>query len=94
MIECANPQCENIFKQSKHNQKYCTPECCKVVTNTALMVEYYNRKARLSGKPRRCSVCEVTKLSRYNDTTVCSECVAKERTRQRVSLLDSLGLCG
>jgi len=92
MTHCANPDCPNKFDQVKHNQKYCTPECCKIVTNAALMRDYYNKKARLAGKPRVCTECNTTKLSRYNETEICSECVAKHKANKRDRLVLSLGM--
>ncbi len=92
MIECANPNCSNKFEQVKHNQKYCTAECCKVVTNAELMRQYYAKKARLAGKKRMCIVCDEVQLSRYNSTECCSLCNAREKTAKRQDLIKSLGL--
>jgi hypothetical protein len=89
---CANDICMIAFMPSRHNQKYCSKECCKVVTNSKIMKQYYEDKDRKSGKPRICNKCEVSRLSRYNDTMVCAACVAQERAQSRQNLLDALGI--
>lgn len=89
---CANEICMMSFEPSRHNQKYCSKECCKVVTNSKIMQQYYEEKDRKSGKPRTCKRCRVSRLSRYNQTNICAPCVAKEEAAARVNLLRALGL--
>lgn len=74
MIKCAREGCSEEFVKRTHNQKYHDDECCKLATNVRMMEKYYRRKAQQSGQTRYCSVCFNTKLSRYNDSTVCSGC--------------------
>jgi uncharacterized paraquat-inducible protein A len=88
---CANPTCMIGFEPSRHNQKYCSKECCKVVTNSKIMQQYYENKDRKAGKPRTCDVCEVAKLSRYNESNTCASCVAREEAASRNNLLRALG---
>lgn len=80
------------FAPSRHNQKYCSKECCKVVTNSKIMQQYYEEKDRKSGKPRTCVECNTSRLSRYNDGNTCAACEAKRRTENRQNLLSALGM--
>jgi hypothetical protein len=89
---CANDLCMVAFTPSRHNQKYCSKECCKVVTNAKIMQQYYEEKDRKSGIPRTCKTCKVSRLSRYNEGTVCAPCRAKEETVNRLTLLSALGI--
>jgi hypothetical protein len=88
---CANPKCMMGFEPARHNQKYCSKECCKVVTNSKIMEQYYEEKDRKSGKPRTCKVCKSSKLSRYNAGNTCSSCVARQDAANRMNLLRALG---
>lgn len=85
---CANDGCENEFEKSTHNQKYCCDECCREATNKKIREKYYEEKARLSGKKRICSTrgCKNI-LSRYNEDSICAECVANRDKSNRDSLL-------
>ena len=89
---CANTLCMIAFAPSRHNQKYCSKDCCKVVTNSKIMEQYYEEKERKSGKPRTCKSCKVSRLSRYNQTNTCAPCVAKEEANLRATLLRTLGI--
>lgn len=89
---CANPTCEISFNPTRHNQKYCSKDCCKVVTNAKIMQQYYEKKDRKSGKKRVCSDCNVTTLSRYNEGSICQPCVLKERAANRLELLQLVGV--
>ena len=89
---CANEKCMNSFQAARHNQIYCGETCRREVTNARIMVEYYKEVDRLKGKPRTCSECEVSPLSRYNKGNVCSPCVARQESDARKSLLASLGV--
>jgi len=88
---CANPSCNLAFNPTRHNQKYCSKECCKVVTNAKIMQQYYEKKDRKSGKKRVCKECNVTALSRYNEGNVCQPCVLRERAANRLELLQLVG---
>jgi hypothetical protein len=77
MKACANPECETHFAPKTHNQKYCSSECCRIVTNAKLMKKYYEKRDRLQGKKRKCERCD-NLLSRYNEDTVCTTCQRKE----------------
>lgn len=74
-----------------HNQKYHTSECCRMATNSRIMENYYERKARRSGNVRMCATksCN-TKLSRYNDEKICGKCAAAQVDDERKELLRML----
>jgi hypothetical protein len=88
---CANTQCEALFMPTRHNQKYCGKECCKLVTNAKIMKQYYEKKERKQGKIRICQTCKVTRLSRYNENNICQSCVLEEEKESRSSLLQLIG---
>ena len=88
---CANPTCELSFNPTRHNQKYCSKDCCKVVTNAKIMQQYYEKKDRKSGKKRICNSCNTTALSRYNEGTVCQPCILADRASNRLELLQMVG---
>jgi len=73
IITCARQDCTNQFTKRKHNQKYCSSECCRIATNANIMANYYAKQARLQGKERACGSCGV-KLSRYNGADYCNKC--------------------
>lgn len=89
---CANPECEASFIPTRHNQKYCNKECCKIVTNKKIMDQYYEKKDRKSGKKRVCTSCKVTALSRYNEGTICQSCILAQRAANRMELLQLVGV--
>lgn len=74
MIKCANDGCEIMFEQVTHNQKYHNSECCRIATNRRIMEKYYARRDQKAGKTRYCNKCHSTRLSRYNDSQICSAC--------------------
>lgn len=88
---CANPNCDQAFQPTRHNQKYCSKECCKLVTNAKIMQQYYEKKDRKSGKKRTCVSCPTT-LSRYNEGNVCQSCILEERAAGRFELLQLVGV--
>jgi hypothetical protein len=88
---CANPDCDVEFNPTRHNQKYHSKECCKIVTNAKIMTQYYEKKDRKSGKRRVCKVCKITALSRYNEGTTCQSCILAERAESRMELLQLVG---
>lgn len=90
--KCANPTCSRAFSPTRHNQKYCSKDCCKVVTNAKIMQQYYEKKDRKSGKKRVCKVCKETTLSRYNEGSVCQSCILAERAANRLELLQLVGV--
>lgn len=73
MKKCA--ECGIEFEFKTHNQKYCTPECCRKSTNKKIMKKYYEKKEILSGKKRLCKCGAV--LSRYNMEEECHLCQSK-----------------
>lgn len=90
---CANDGCENTFEKSTHNQKYCSDECCRIATNKKIRDKYYQERERLAGKKRVCSAKSCSNiLSRYNETTICNECIAKENSGNRDELLRILNV--
>lgn len=72
-VECARPGCDVAFTKNKHNQKYCSPECCRIATNANIMKKYYETRDRKRGVARNCSVCG-SRLSRYNPSSECQKC--------------------
>jgi hypothetical protein len=70
---CSNKECAKKFNAKTHNQKYCSDECCRIATNRRIMEKYYEKKAIRNGAHRVCKKCN-TKLSRYNQTEICSTC--------------------
>lgn len=70
---CLNSECAKEFEPKTHNQKYCTDECCRIATNKRIMEKYYEKKAIKNGALRYCKNCKA-KLSRYNESSICSTC--------------------
>jgi hypothetical protein len=70
---CLNKECKKEFNPKTHNQKYCTDECCRIATNKRIMEKYYEKKGIKNGAVRHCKSCK-TKLSRYNQNSICSVC--------------------
>ena len=92
---CANDGCENTFEKSTHNQKYCSDECCRIATNKNIRDKYYQERERLAGKKRLCSTKSCKNiLSRYNEGTICNECLAKNESDSRDELFRMLNVSG
>jgi hypothetical protein len=89
---CANTNCETVFEPTRHNQKYCSKNCCKIVTNAKIMENYYEKRARKSGKKRICKSCETAVLSRYNEGSVCQSCKLDKKSANRLELLQLIGV--
>ena len=89
MITCARIDCDVEFSQRKHNQKYCSSECCRVETNKRIMRNYYDKRAQRLGATRVCDECGLTKLSRYNDGTTCGPCSLRKSEESRLAVLDT-----
>jgi hypothetical protein len=86
---CANKECAKEFDAKTHNQKYCCDECCRVATNKKIMEKYYEKKAIRSGAKRECKVCK-SRLSRYNQSNICSKCEKNSAIKNRSTLLRML----
>ena len=86
---CYNKDCAKNFEPKTHNQKYCSDECCRVATNKRIMEKYYEKKAIRNGAIRQCKKCK-TKLSRYNQSSICSTCNKKTTIKQKNKLLDMI----
>ena len=84
MKKCAN--CGISFDTNKKNQKYCTPACCRLATNKKIMEKYYENKKRLSGYKRYCGCGQL--LSRYNDNSLCFQCIDKTHKSNRECILE------
>lgn len=78
---CSNVECSKEFDPKTHNQKYCTDECCRIATNRKIMEKYYEKKKIRSGKLRICKKCD-TRLSRYNETNLCSKCEKNKKIQE------------
>lgn len=90
---CAREDCAKEFTAKTHNQKYCSDECCRIATNKRIMEKYYERKAIKSGSARFCSGCK-SKLSRYNYSSKCYACEAKEKSEKKRRLLEMINVAG
>lgn len=88
---CANTECQHPFAPTRHNQKYCSNECCRLVTNNKLKQQYHERRARIKGQMRICVNCNITRLSRYNERNICQSCINQEESIGRMSLLQLVG---
>lgn len=88
-LTCAHSECCNIFEPNTHNQKYCSPECCKLATNAKIMERYYERKANRAGRSRKCFQCGAV-LSRYNDSKTCNSCAVESKRSQGRDVLAAL----
>ena len=87
MIICARKDCGVEFEPRTHNQKYHNAECCRIATNRRIMEKYYAKQAQRLGKERWCERCEITRLSRYNDTQICGPCSLKEVEESRRAIV-------
>jgi hypothetical protein len=92
-MKCAYKKCNSgiDFVPKTHNQKYCSDECCRTATNEKLKEKYYEKKARLAGKERICkrNGCN-TKLVMYNESDVCSGCIADDKEKERKELIEMM----
>jgi len=88
-VICANRECAKEFNPKTHNQKYCTDECCRVATNRRIMEKYYEKKAIRSGAFRACKKCG-SKLSRYNESPLCSFCTKKVDITRKFKVKDMI----
>jgi len=88
---CSREGCENPFEPRTHNQKYCCDECCKIATNLKIKEKYYYKKARLAGEKFICANrgCNQV-LNKFTVNTTCEVCRAKEKEKERQSLLGML----
>ena len=87
---CAREGCEVNAERKTHNQKYCTDECCRLATNQRIMEKYYAKRDQRQGKARYCKICQETRLSRYNDSPICSSCKSQKEVAVNNSVLDML----
>lgn len=87
---CAREGCEVEAQRKTHNQKYCTDECCRLATNQRIMEKYYDKRDQRQGKARFCKICQATRLSRYNDSQVCSSCASQREINANNSVIDML----
>lgn len=83
---CGNKDCAIEFEPKTHNQKYHNDECCRIATNKKIMEKYYEKKAIRSGAKRECKVCK-SRLSRYNQSNVCSKCEKNSAIKNRSTIL-------
>ena len=83
---CNNKECSKEFDAKTHNQKYCSDECCRIATNKRIMEKYYEKKAIRNGACRACLKCN-TRLSRYNQSDICSSCEKKININNKKKLM-------
>ncbi len=86
LVVCENKDCEITFVKKTHNQIYHDDECCRQATNRRIMEKYHANRARLKGKTRLCKKCEVTKLSRYNESEYCASCLLKSESDKNTAV--------
>jgi hypothetical protein len=86
---CANKECAKDFEPKTHNQKYCTDECCRIATNRRIMEKYYEKKAIRNGANRQCKKCNA-KLSRYNQSSICSICEKNKDISNKTKIIGML----
>jgi hypothetical protein len=89
-VQCDRPGCDEWFVKKTHNQRYHNDECCRIATNAKIMEKYYERRDIKNGIARTCKACNVTKLSRYNDSQTCAACTSKRETDVNSSVLNML----
>lgn len=87
---CAREGCDVVADRKTHNQKYCTDECCRLATNKRIMEKYYERQAQRKGTARYCKRCDITKLSRYNDSSICNGCKSEGQVAANNSVIAML----
>lgn len=82
-MKCAFDECGKSFEPNRHNQKYCSSDCCKQATNKRVRSKYYETRQRLQGKKRVCArqSCN-TILSRYTEDDVCGKCIAEDQASE------------
>jgi hypothetical protein len=90
MIQCARAGCHSHFEPTTHNMKYCCRECTRIATNKRVMEQYYEKQAQKQGKTRWCRSCQNTKLSRYNDSPICSACRAQREIDAKNSVVEMI----
>lgn len=93
-VQCDRPGCDEWFTKKTHNQRYHDAECCRLATNSKIMEKYYERRDIKKGIARLCKSCEVTKLSRYNDSQICSACSAKRLSEVNASVQAMISRAG
>ena len=92
MVVCAREECQLEFYPRTHNQKYCGKTCQKIETNRKVMIKYYKRRDQRAGKARYCIECKVTRLSRYNNDSICGACAQKSIDEARKNLVSWLSV--
>ena len=89
-VQCDRPGCEEWFVKKTHNQRYHNDECCRIATNAKIMEKYYERRDIKNGVERTCKKCNLTKLSRYNDSQICASCKSKREAEVNASVFAML----
>jgi hypothetical protein len=87
---CAYRDCGLEFEPARHNQKYCSSDCCKKEMNARAKDAYSKKSARLAGEARWCECGN--RLSRYNTSEWCAECESALINDKKDSLKRRLGL--
>lgn len=89
-VVCDREGCDEEFVKKTHNQRYHNDECCRIATNAKIMEKYYERRDIKNGVERTCKACGVTKLSRYNDSQICSSCASKREATVNSAVRDMI----
>jgi hypothetical protein len=75
--------CDNSFQTAISYQIYCSPECREGATKEKIAEKYaIKRRKKLQLKDRRCNACG-SKLSAYNDDTLCQLCLVDPKEVSR-----------
>lgn len=88
---CSKGDCNVSFEARSHNQIYCSKAHQKIETNRKIMERYYEKKAQRNGETRICEVCNITKLSMYNDSRTCRSCEVKAAEARDAKALSDIG---
>ena len=59
MSEMICPQCKKLFRQGKHNQRFCNPQCKDDFHNEAKMIAYRLRKSEEAEERREARLAGV-----------------------------------
>ena len=66
--------CDHTFQTKISYQIYCSVPCREAATKEKIAQRYVSNKIKnRANKPRFCKSCN-TKLSMYNDDTICNNC--------------------
>jgi hypothetical protein len=72
--------CSNYFTANVTHQIYCSPECREEATKEKIVERHKEvRRRKRNSKVRMCAGKCNTKLSAYNDHTLCNSCYINQK---------------